>query len=256
MALHTPLCDLLKVEHPIMLAGMVMQAMTELGEFTQEDLASRIASMTGMDPTQADTYAEHVISQFLGGKVEAMGPDRYRINAETNKTAADHVQDLKNMIKNAGIDGKPQNGVEEQVTQPQTATQPQQAQTANGSQTSSAAGSQTTTSVQPEQKAQQDQLITRLNKAVDSLDMTQASPDTIQKKIGTIHDDAAHRAMSLQDLAKVTDQFEKIAKDEQAAKQAQGTVKTQITPQQQAQAAQQASTFESELSKVIKRAGI
>jgi hypothetical protein len=72
-----------------------------------------------------------------------------------------------------------------------------------------------------------------------------------------MHDDAAHRAMPLQDLAKVTDQFEKIARDEQAAKQAQGTApKPQLTPQQQTQAAQQASTFENHIQSLRRHAGL
>lgn len=362
------------VRSQVKLAGMAMEAMKELGEFTQEDLADRIAGMTGMPAEHADAYAQHFIAQFLGGRVEAMGPDRYRVNMEPHKTAADHLQDLKDMIKRAGIDRK-QGGDElgegakdgtdrsaeldkikgllqtgsardtlyamtlmakisrndRRATRPKPNLIPEldarkadilrqilinfergayqrdnqfdrvldtlnwlgvqwpeldkikagvhrlrsertvgdeaqpdaideQAPAAATATTSAAPAAQPAQAQaavpNPADKAKQDQLINRLHKATDSLDIMQVSKDTIQRKVGTIHDDAGHRAMPLADLEKVVANYERIAGEEAAARKQQNQTAPQMTAQQQNAAAQQAATFESDLQRIRRTAGL
>ena len=219
----------------VRLASEVMRAMEAMGEFSLDDIAQRIASMTGMPEEQAARYAEHVINQFQGGKIQMVGPDRYAVHGAERKSSEQHVQDLKDLIKRAGLGNA--DDVEEQTISPTPPTQATQPTTP----TQTSASTQTS----PQDKAKQDQLITRLHKAVDSLDMVKASPDTIEKALPTVHDDAAHRAMPVQDLAKVVDKFEDIARREQADKAQQGSqAAPQLTAQQKAAAAQQASTFE------------
>lgn len=51
---------------------------------------------------QAMAYVEHWVSQFLGGKIEKIGQDRYRIHVERPKSAEDHVQSLRDLINKVG----------------------------------------------------------------------------------------------------------------------------------------------------------
>jgi len=360
------------VRSQVKLAGMAMEAMAELGEFTTGDLADRIAGMTGMPAEQAQAYAEHFIAQFLGGRVTPMGDDRYRVNMDPHKSAADHVQDLKDMIKRAGIDRK-QGGDElgegakdgtdrsaeldkikgllqtgsasdtlyamtlmakisrndRRATRPKPNLIPEldarkadilrqilinfergayqrdnqfdrvldtlawlgvrwpeldkikagvhrlrsertvgdEAQPdAIDEQAPAAATTPAATAAQPAQaqaavpnpadKAKQDQLINRLHKAADSLDIMQVSKDTIQRKVGTIHDDAGHRAMPIADLEKVVANYERIAGEEAAARKQQKQTAPQMTAQQKTAAAQQAATFESDLQRLRRTAGL
>jgi hypothetical protein len=87
----------------VQLASMTMQIMKQLGEFTADDLAAAISRFTGMTPDHAANYAEHYISQFLGHTVQSVGDGVYRMHAEQPRTAEQHVQALKDLLRNAGL---------------------------------------------------------------------------------------------------------------------------------------------------------
>mgnify|MGYP006268762855 CR=1 FL=1 len=86
----------------VRLAGETMKAAEELGEFTTAALAMKLHQQLGMDAMQAMAYVEHWVSQFLGGKIEKIGQDRYRIHVERPKSAEDHVQSLRDLINKVG----------------------------------------------------------------------------------------------------------------------------------------------------------
>lgn len=86
----------------IALTHAAMAAMRQMGEFSRDELAARLARATGMPPEQAALYAEHVIGQFVGGTLERIGPDRYRVVAEPRPTTDDHIANLKDIARRAG----------------------------------------------------------------------------------------------------------------------------------------------------------
>ena len=87
------------------IAKITMDAMKQLGEFTAEELGAAVARATGMPASVATQYAQSVIDQFAGDTLSKVG-DRYKIRAVKTKTASDHVADLKNILKNAGLGPK------------------------------------------------------------------------------------------------------------------------------------------------------
>lgn len=91
------------VQDQIDLGKMAIRAMNDLEEFDKDELGRSIAAMTGMPLDAAVEYAEHVMGQFIGGMLEKVGLGRYRIKADDPKTPDDHVEDLKKLLKNAGL---------------------------------------------------------------------------------------------------------------------------------------------------------
>lgn len=87
------------------IAKITMDAMKQLGEFTAEELGAAVARATGMPASVATQYAQSVIDQFAGDTLSKVG-DRYKIRSVKTKTASDHVSDLKNILKNAGLGPK------------------------------------------------------------------------------------------------------------------------------------------------------
>ena len=91
------------VKSQIDLGKMAIQTMKDLGEFDKNDLGKAIASKTGMPIDAATEYADHVMNQFIGGMLEKIGAGRYRVKVDEPKSAEDHVEDLRKMLRNAGL---------------------------------------------------------------------------------------------------------------------------------------------------------
>jgi hypothetical protein len=80
-----------------------MQLMRNLGEFTIPQLATQIHDRTGLPLAASSEFAEHLVNQFHGGMVTPIGDGKFRVNVEKNKTTDDHMDDLRNILKNAGL---------------------------------------------------------------------------------------------------------------------------------------------------------
>ena len=89
----------------IQIAKITMDAMKELGEFTAEELGVSVAGKTGMPTAVAIQYAQSVIDQFTGDTLSKVG-NRYKIRAMKSKSSTDHVTDLKDIIRRAGLGPK------------------------------------------------------------------------------------------------------------------------------------------------------
>lgn len=87
------------------IAKITMDAMKELGEFTAEELGAAVAGKTGMPTAVAIQYAQSVIDQFTGDTLSKVG-NRYKIRAMKSKSSTDHVSDLKDIIRRAGLGPK------------------------------------------------------------------------------------------------------------------------------------------------------
>lgn len=86
------------------LGKIAVDSMKQLGEFSKEELGASIANKTGMPVTQAVSYADHVMQQFMGGMLEKVSANRYKVKTEPVKTSLDYIEDLKALLKNAGLD--------------------------------------------------------------------------------------------------------------------------------------------------------
>lgn len=94
------------IKGQVQLASISMQLMRDLGEFTIPQLATQIHDRTGLPLSAASEFADHLVNQFHGGMVEPIGDGRFRVNVEKKKTSDDHIADLKDILKNAGIGPK------------------------------------------------------------------------------------------------------------------------------------------------------
>jgi hypothetical protein len=90
----------------IQLSDIGMKAMEELGEFTIGELAAKISAKTGMPQQQAAAFAEHLVQQFMGGTITSTGDGKFKVNVEQPKTSANHMDDLKSLLRNAGLGPK------------------------------------------------------------------------------------------------------------------------------------------------------
>lgn len=90
----------------IQLSDIGMKAIEELGEFTISELAANISAKTGMPQQAAEAFAEHLVQQFMGGTITSTGDGKFKVNAEKSKTSADHMADLKSLLRNAGLGPK------------------------------------------------------------------------------------------------------------------------------------------------------
>jgi hypothetical protein len=84
------------------LAKITMDTMKELSEFTAEELGTAVADKTGMPAAVAIQYAQSVVDQFTGDTLSKVG-NRYKIRSVKTKTASDHVTDLKDIMRRAGL---------------------------------------------------------------------------------------------------------------------------------------------------------
>lgn len=91
------------VRGQVQLTSTSMQLIRDLGEFTIPQLASQIHSRTGLPLTTATEFADHLVNQFHGGMITPIGDGRFKVNAEPTKTTDDHMDDLRNILKNAGL---------------------------------------------------------------------------------------------------------------------------------------------------------
>jgi hypothetical protein len=87
----------------VQLASISMQLMRDLGEFTIPQLATQIHDRTGLPLATASEFADHLVNQFHGGMVTPIGDGKFKVNVEPKKTADDHMDDLRNILKNAGL---------------------------------------------------------------------------------------------------------------------------------------------------------
>lgn len=87
----------------VQLASTSMEIMRRLGEFTLPQLATEIHTRTGLPLSAASEFADHLINQFHGGMVTPIGDGKFKVNVEPKKTADDHMDDLRNILKNAGL---------------------------------------------------------------------------------------------------------------------------------------------------------
>lgn len=94
------------MQSQLSLAKVAMDAMQSLGTFTVRSLATEMQRATGYPATVLMQYAEHIINQFEGDTIEKVSAGEYRIKAKAQKTASDHVQALKDLMRRAGIDKK------------------------------------------------------------------------------------------------------------------------------------------------------
>lgn len=94
------------VRGQVQLTSTSMQLMRDMGEFTIPQLASQIHNRTGLPLSTATEFADHLVQQFHGGMITPIGDGKFRVNAEPKKTADDHMDDLRNMLKNAGLGQK------------------------------------------------------------------------------------------------------------------------------------------------------
>src|SRR5574343_239347 len=90
------------VHGQIEMTSAAMALIREMKRFTKNELASRLASATGMPNQYAVMFADHVLSQFVGGTLKRVGPDTYEVIDEKKPTNQDSVDALKNIAKNAG----------------------------------------------------------------------------------------------------------------------------------------------------------
>lgn len=96
------------IKGQVQLASISMQLMRSLGEFAIPQLATQIHNRTGLPLAAASEFADHLVNQFKGGMVVPIGDGRFRVNVEKIKTTDDHMDDLRNILKNAGL--KPESG--------------------------------------------------------------------------------------------------------------------------------------------------
>lgn len=92
------------ISKQLVLGKTAVRIMKELGEFSKEEFGNAIADHTGLPLAQAVFYAEHIMNQFMGGMIEKVGQDRYKVKIEEPKTSDDHINDLKKLLRNAGLD--------------------------------------------------------------------------------------------------------------------------------------------------------
>lgn len=91
------------IKGQVQLASISMQIMKKLAEFTIPQLATEIHSRTGLPLSAATEFAEHLVNQFHGGMITPSGDGKFKINVEPKKTTDDHMDDLRNLLKNAGM---------------------------------------------------------------------------------------------------------------------------------------------------------
>lgn len=91
------------IDSQMRVTKIAMNAMKQLGEFTAVELASEIASKTGMPISSAIGFAQHIIKQFIGGTLATIGNDRYKVKSEKPKTADDQVNALKDLLRKSGL---------------------------------------------------------------------------------------------------------------------------------------------------------
>ena len=91
------------VRGQVHLASIGTKAMKDLGEFTIPQLATKIHNDTGLPLAQSTEFADHLVQQFIGGMVSAVGDGKFKVIEEPSKTSADHMDDLRNILKNAGL---------------------------------------------------------------------------------------------------------------------------------------------------------
>lgn len=90
------------VGNQIAFTHAAMRLMREMGEFSLDDLAARLRRMTNLPPEQVAMMAEHIVGQFVGGVIERVGPNRYRVAVERPKSTDDHIANLKDLARRAG----------------------------------------------------------------------------------------------------------------------------------------------------------
>ena len=91
------------VRGQVHLASASMKIMKDLGEFTIPQLATAIHAGTGLPLAQSTEFADHLVQQFQGGIVTPVGGGRFEVVDEPTKTTNDHMDDLRNILKNAGL---------------------------------------------------------------------------------------------------------------------------------------------------------
>lgn len=91
------------IKGQVQLASISMEIMKRMGEFTIPSLATEISSRTGLPLSAASEFADHLVNQFRGGFITPTTDGRYKINVEKKKTSDEHIADLKNILKNAGL---------------------------------------------------------------------------------------------------------------------------------------------------------
>lgn len=94
------------VRGQVHLASASMEIMRDLGEFTIPQLATAIHSGTGLPLAQSTEFADHLVQQFHGGMIQPIGGGRFKVISEPSKTSDDHMDDLRNILKNAGLRDK------------------------------------------------------------------------------------------------------------------------------------------------------
>ena len=94
------------VRGQVQLTSTSMQLMRDMGEFTIPQLASQIHDRTGLPLSAATEFADHLVQQFHGGMITPIGDGKFKVNDEPKKTTDDHMDDLRNMLKNAGLGQK------------------------------------------------------------------------------------------------------------------------------------------------------
>ena len=85
------------VSSQIRLSKVATELMDKLGEFTANDVATKLNQRTGMPPEHALNYAQHMIDQFTGTKLTSIGNGRYKVNVEPKATADSQIDDLKRL---------------------------------------------------------------------------------------------------------------------------------------------------------------
>lgn len=85
------------VSTQVKLSKVAMELMDKLGEFTANDVATKLNQRTGMPVDHALNYAQHMIDQFIGTKISDLGGGRYKVNVEPKNTADSQIDNLKRL---------------------------------------------------------------------------------------------------------------------------------------------------------------
>ena len=92
------------ISSQIRLSKVALEIIDKLGEFTVDDVATKLNQRTGMPMEHAVNYAQHIIDQFTGNKISNLGNGRYRVNVEPKNTVDRQIDDLKRLAGLPGMD--------------------------------------------------------------------------------------------------------------------------------------------------------
>lgn len=90
----------------IQLSKIAFESMKSMPTFTPVQLGIDIAQKTGYPQPVTIAFADHIISQFIGDTILQVSPGTYKLNVKVNKNSNDHLNDLKDLIRRAGINKK------------------------------------------------------------------------------------------------------------------------------------------------------